>query len=69
MPEWMKYSAVTTGMQGLSGAAAGWFQGASAEERLAFEQLVSQQREAQVQRINKNNQYAPLLNFNGPGTV
>jgi hypothetical protein len=72
MPEWMKYATITTGMQGVSGLASGWFAGASAEEKLEFEKLVNAQREQQVQVQNKNAGYAPLLNFKnvaGPAGV
>jgi hypothetical protein len=65
MPDWMKYAGMTTAGQGISGAAAGWFQGASAEEKLNFEKLVNEQNRAQIAYQNKNNQYAPLLTFVG----
>lgn len=69
MPDWMKYSVATTGAQGLSGLAAGYYQGLSAEERLKFDQLINQQNQNQVQYLNKNNQYAPLVTFNRPGLI
>lgn len=65
VPDWVKFSAMTTGAQGLSGAAAGWYQGASAEQRLEFDKLINQQRQNQVQYQNQNNAYAPLLQFQG----
>lgn len=72
MPDWMKYSVMTSGMQALSGAAAGWFQGASAEERLEFEKLVNAQRQGQVELTNQRGAYAPNLSFTprpGPAGV
>lgn len=65
LPDWIKYSAMTAGMQGISGAAAGWYQGASAEERLEFDKLMNAQRQGQVEYLNRNNAYAPLLQFTG----
>lgn len=64
MPDYMKYAAITTGTQGLSGLASGYYQGLSAEEKLNFEKLVNQQNQNQVQYLNKNNAYAPLVKFN-----
>lgn len=63
MPDWMKYSAMTTGAQGLSGLASGYYQGLSAEEQLNFQKLVNQQNQNQVQYLNKNNSYAPTVKF------
>lgn len=65
MPDWMKYSAMTTGAQGLTGLASGYYQGLSAEEQLNFQKLVNQQNQNQVQHLNQNNAYAPLVKF-GP---
>lgn len=65
MPDWMKYSAMTTGAQGLTGLASGYYQGLSAEEQLNFQKLVNSQNQNQVQYLNKNNAYAPLVKF-GP---
>lgn len=66
MPDWMKYSAMTAGLQGIAGMAGGYFQGKSAEEQLELEKLINAQRQGQVQYLNKNNQYAPRLEFNRP---
>jgi hypothetical protein len=63
-PDWMKYSAATAGLQGLSGMAGGYFQGQSAEEQLALQKLKNEQEQAQIQRINQNNSYSPRLTFN-----
>ena len=65
IPDWVKLAGMTTGGQGLSGAAAGWFQGASAEQRIEFEKLINEQNRNQINYQNKNNQYAPLLSFAG----
>ena len=63
IPDWVKFSAMTTGAQGVTGALAGWYQGASAEQRLEFDKLQNQQRQNQIDYLNRNNQYAPLLQF------
>lgn len=65
LPDWIKMSALTTGAQGLSGAAAGWYQGASAEEKLEFDRLQAQRAQNQVDLLNRNNAYAPILQFRG----
>ena len=65
IPDWVKLAGMTTAGQGLSGAAAGWFQGASAEQRIEFEKLINEQNRNQINYQNKNNQYAPLLSFAG----
>lgn len=63
IPDWVKYSGMNTAGQGLSGAASGWYAGASAEQKLEFDKLMNEQRQNQVQYLNKNNTYAPLLSF------
>lgn len=63
MPDYMKYAAMTTGMQGVTGLASGYYQGLSAEEQLNFQKLMNQQNQNQVQYLNKNNAYAPLVTF------
>lgn len=69
-PDWMKYSAMTAGLQGVTGAAGGYFQGQSAEEQLALQKLQNEQAQAQLQRINQNNSYSPRLTFNQqPGLI
>lgn len=68
MPEWAKYAAMTTGAQGLTGLASGYYQGLSAEEKLKFEKLVNDQRQQQVNLINTRSAYAPRVTFNrAPG--
>ena len=63
IPDWVKYSGMNTAGQCLSGAASGWYAGASAEQKLEFDKLMNEQRQNQVQYLNKNNTYAPLLSF------
>jgi hypothetical protein len=63
VPDWAKYAAMTSGAQGLTGLASGYFQGLSAEEQLEFQKMVNAQREAQVQLQNRNNAYAPVVTF------
>jgi hypothetical protein len=69
LPDWVKYAAMTSGGQALSGALGGWFQGASLEEQIEFQRLQNSQREAQVQLLNKNNAYAPSIRFTNPAGV
>jgi hypothetical protein len=69
MPDWMKYAGITTAAQGLSGMAGGYFQGQSAEEQLAQQQLQNDRAYNQMQYLNSNNQYAPKLNFARPGLI
>jgi len=66
MPEWAKYAGVTTAGQGVSGLASGYFTGQSAEENLRQQQLVNQQQQTQLQLLNKQGSYAPLIRFNKP---
>lgn len=67
MPEWAKYSMMTTAGQGLSGLASGYFTGLSAEEQLKQKQLENQQTQNQIQLLNRQGSYAPLIQFRGPG--
>lgn len=68
MPEWAKYAAMTSGAQGLTGLASGYFQGLSAEEKLKFEKLVNDQHQQQVNLMNTRSSYAPRVSFNrAPG--
>lgn len=66
LPDYAKYSLLTTGGRGVAGMAQGYYEGLSAEQRLEFDKLVNTQRENQVQRLNTNNAYSPLLKFNTP---
>lgn len=67
MPEWSKYAMMTTAGQGVSGLASGYFTGLSAEEKLAQEKRVNQQAQDQLQLLNRQGSYAPLIRFRGPG--
>lgn len=67
MPEWSKYAMMTTAGQGLSGLASGYFTGLSAEEQLKQKQLENQQTQNQIQLLNRQGSYAPLIRFRGPG--
>ena len=46
-----------------TGAMSGIFQGVSAQKRLELDQLINQQRQNQVQHLNADNSYAPLVQF------
>jgi hypothetical protein len=50
----------------LTEALGGLFEGVSAQKRLELEQLINEQRQNQVQYLNKNQTYAPKLNFRQP---
>lgn len=63
MPEWAKYAALTSGAQGLTGLAAGYFQGLSADDQLEFQKLMNQQNQQQQQYQNQNNDYRNILSF------
>lgn len=58
-----------TAAQMVTGAAGGLFAGVSAQKKLELERLINDQTQAQIQYKNKNNSYAPLLNFQQPGMV
>jgi len=66
LPDYVKYSLMTTGGQGAAGLASGWFQGLSAEERLALEKEIANRNEAQRQLENRNAAYSPRLTFKKP---
>lgn len=63
MPDWMKYSMMTTGAQGITGLAGGYFQGQSAEEQLEHQKVVAQRDEAQRQFLNRNANQIPTIRF------
>ncbi len=46
-----------------TGAMNGIFQGVSAQKKLELEQLINSQNQTQRERLNKNNEYAPLVQF------
>lgn len=66
MPEWAKYAGLTTAGQGVSGLASGYFAGTSAEANMEQQKLVNQQQQNQLQLLNKQGSYAPLIRFNQP---
>lgn len=65
VPDWMKYSAMTTGLQGLSGGLSGIFAGDSAEQQMELEKLKNQQAQDQLALQNKRSNYAPRVTFGG----
>lgn len=64
MPDWMKYSMMTTGAQGITGSAGGYFQGKSAEEQLEQQKLIAQREENQRQLLNQQANQIPRFRFN-----
>ena len=64
MPDWMKYSMMTTGAQGVTGLAGGYFQGKSAEEQLEQQKLIAQREENQRQLLNRQGNQIPTFRFN-----
>jgi hypothetical protein len=64
MPDWMKYSMMTTGAQGITGLAGGYFQGKSAEEQLELQKLQAQREENQRQLMNRQGNQVPSFRFN-----
>lgn len=64
MPEWAKYAVATSTGQALSGLAAGYFQGLSAEEQIEFQKQVEANRQQQLGVTNARGAYAPLVSFN-----
>lgn len=67
MPDWAKYSMASTAAQGVSGMASGYFQGASAEEQLAQQQVLADREQRQRELLNKQGSYAPLITFRDGG--
>lgn len=69
MPDWAKAQMAISGVQGLSGMMGGWFEGATAEEKLALEREALEWRkqyEGKDQAFNqKNASYAPRVTFGG----
>ena len=63
MPDWMKYSMMTTGAQGVTGLASGYFQGAQAEAQLAQQQKLNDRNEAYRQELLKNANAIPTFQF------
>jgi hypothetical protein len=73
LPDWAKAQVAISGAQGLAGMAGGWFEGATAEEKLALEreaQTWRMQHEDSIKNFNqKNASYAPMLSFGGNGML
>lgn len=71
LPDWAKAQVAISGAQGLAGMAGGWFEGATAEEKLALEREAQQwrmQHEDSIKNFNQRNaSYAPLVTFGGGG--
>lgn len=63
MPDWMKYSMMTTGAQGVTGLASGFFQGQQAEDQLAQQQQLNDRNEAYRQELLKNANAIPTFRF------
>jgi hypothetical protein len=60
---------VMTAGQMATGALGGLFQGVSAQKRLELEQLINKQNQDQRVYLNRNNAFAPTLNFPKPAGV
>lgn len=67
IPDWAKGQLAVSGAQGLSGMLGGWFEAASAEERLELERQAQAWRQQHDDRnqafAQKNASYAPLMQF------
>lgn len=63
MPDWMKYSLMTTAGQGITGMASGYFQGEQAEQQLEHQKVIAQRDEAQRQRLNQFANEIPVFGF------
>lgn len=63
MPDWLKYSMMTTGAQGVTGLASGFFQGQQAEDQLAQQQQLNDRNEAYRQELLKNANAIPTFRF------
>lgn len=73
LPDWAKAQVAISGAQGLAGMAGGWFEGATAEEKLQLEREAQQwrmQHEDRAQNFNqKNASFAPRVTFGGTGVL
>lgn len=69
LPDWAKAQVAISGAQGLAGMAGGWFEGATAEEKLALEREAQQwrmQHEDSIKNFTQRNaSYAPTVTFGG----
>lgn len=62
----IKATLLTQGAGALGGATSGMFASMSASDRLELDQLMNEQRQAQVNRLNANNAFAPTVSFTSP---
>lgn len=73
LPDWAKAQVAISGAQGLAGMAGGWFESASAEEKLQLEREAQQwrmQHEDSIKNFNqKNASFAPKITFGGGGML
>lgn len=69
LPDWAKAQVAMNGTQFLSGMAGGWFESATAEERLALDREAQQwrmQHEDSIKNFTQRNaSYAPTVTFGG----
>ena len=72
MPDWAKAQLAISGAQGLTGMMGGWFESATAEEKLELERQAQEWKMAHEDRNQafnqKNASFAPLVQFGG-GTI
>lgn len=73
LPDWAKAQVAISGAQGLAGMAGGWFESASAEEKLQLEREAQQwrmQHEDSIKNFNQQNaSFAPRITFGGGGML
>jgi len=73
LPDWAKAQVAISGAQGLAGMAGGWFESATAEEKLQLEREAQQwrmQHEDSIKNFNQQNaSYAPRVSFGGGGML
>lgn len=73
LPDWAKAQVAMNGTQFLSGMAGGWFESATAEERLALDREAQQwrmQHEDSIKNFTQRNaSYAPTVTFGGGGML
>lgn len=55
--------------QGVAGAAGGWFQASATEEQVEMQKQIEERNRRQQELQNASNNFAPLINFSGPGGV
>jgi hypothetical protein len=73
LPDWAKAQMAISGAQGLAGMMGGWFESATAEEKLALERQAQEWKMAHEDKnqafTQKNASFAPLVKFGGNGTI